>query len=309
MPEIYPIGGGKGGIGKSFVSANLGATIAKLGHQVVMVDLDLGASNLHTLLGIESPASGIGDFLNRSVDNLEQVAAPTSVPNLSFISSMRCAMEIPNLPYLQKQKIIKSIRKLPFDYVILDLGAGTNFNTLDFFLTASEGIFVCIPEPTSIENAFRFVQATYSRKIKNIIRYNDFNAAVQHAVFNSNPAQRISLQPSTIVDIVARRDPDKEIFLKDKLSEFNFKLILNQVRNNSDPTLGQKIVTACNRHMHASFHYLGGIKYDERVPESVFSKNLYVNKYPYTSIANDLKTIAAMITKNNAPASELNQLG
>ncbi|CAB1080536.1 Flagellar synthesis regulator FleN [Olavius algarvensis Delta 1 endosymbiont] len=261
------------------------------------------------MLGIESPASGIGSFLNRSVDHLEQVAAPTNVPNLSFISSMHCAMEIPNLPYLQKQKIIRAIRKLPFDYVILDLGAGTNFNTLDFFLTASEGIFICIPEPTSIENAFRFVQATYSRKIKNIIRYNDFNAAVQHAVFNSNSAQRISLQPSNIVDIVARRDPDKEIFLKDKLSEFNFKLILNQVRNNSDPALGQKIETACNRHMHASFHYLGSIKYDERVPESIFSKNLYVNKYPYTTISNDLKTIAAMITKNNAPASELNQLG
>ena len=85
MPEIYPIGGGKGGIGKSFVAANLGASIAKQGHQVVLIDLDLGASNLHTFLGIENPKSGINSFLNKSVEKLESIATPTTIPNL-FLS-------------------------------------------------------------------------------------------------------------------------------------------------------------------------------------------------------------------------------
>jgi len=50
MPRIYPIGGGKGGVGKSFITANLGALLAKQGKRVVLVDLDLGGSNLHTFL-------------------------------------------------------------------------------------------------------------------------------------------------------------------------------------------------------------------------------------------------------------------
>jgi len=50
MPEIYPIGGGKGGVGKSFTTACLGALIARKGNTVAVIDLDLGTSNLHTFL-------------------------------------------------------------------------------------------------------------------------------------------------------------------------------------------------------------------------------------------------------------------
>jgi flagellar biosynthesis protein FlhG len=309
MPEIYPIGGGKGGVGKSFVAANLGASIAKQGHQVVLVDLDLGASNLHTFLGIENPKIGINSFLNKSIEKFENLAAPTNIPNLFFISSLHCSMEISNLVYAQKLKIIKAVRKLPFDYVILDLGAGTNFNTLDFFLTSNDGIFICVPEPTSIENAFRFIRATYLRKLKRIIKRHAFNAAVKDAVFNPNPTDNAAQQSRDIIDIVLKHDPDRELFLREKLSEFNFKFILNQFRKNIYPTLGQKIETVCNRHFYSTFQFLGNISYDERVAESVFSRKLYIHKYPYTTTSIDLKKIAAVITKNKAPASVFTQIG
>jgi flagellar biosynthesis protein FlhG len=308
MPKIYPIGGGKGGIGKSFVAANLGASIAKQGHQVVLVDLDLGASNLHTFLGIENPKNGINNFLNKSVEKFENLAAPTHIPNLFFISSLHCSMEISNLVYAQKLKIIKAVRKLPFDYVILDLGAGTNFNTLDFFLTSNDGIFICVPEPTSIENAFRFIRATYLRKLKRIIKRHAFNAAVKNAVFNPDRADLTAPQPRDIIDIVLKRDPDREMFLKDILSEFNFKLILNQFRKNYDKNLGRKIGMVCNQHFYSNFQFLGNISYDERVTESIFSRKLYLQKYPYTTTSIDLKIIADVITKNKAPASVLTQI-
>ncbi|MBI5895228.1 MAG: P-loop NTPase, partial [Desulfobacterales bacterium] len=155
MPVIFPIGGGKGGVGKSFISANLGALMAKRGHRVILIDLDLGGSNLHTLLGIKSPQSGLDRFLDKTENRLEQVAVPTHISNLSFISSLHCSMEIANLYHAQKVKLINSILRLPCDCIILDLGAGTHFHTLDFFLTSDGGLFVCTPEPTAIENAFR----------------------------------------------------------------------------------------------------------------------------------------------------------
>lgn len=55
MPQIFPIAGGKGGVGKSFISANLGTLMAKYGYRVALIDLDLGASNLHTFLGVKKP--------------------------------------------------------------------------------------------------------------------------------------------------------------------------------------------------------------------------------------------------------------
>ncbi|MBW1897911.1 MAG: AAA family ATPase, partial [Deltaproteobacteria bacterium] len=176
MSCIYPIGGGKGGIGKSFIAANLGVLLAKQGNRVVLVDLDLGGANLHTFTGMPSVKTGIEKFLDKTAIDLNQVAVPTEINNLSIISSVNCSMEIANLFAAQKLKIIKAIQKLPFDYILLDLGAGTNYNTLDFFLSSNEGILLLTPEPTSIENAFKFIKAVYLRKVRQILNKREFRS-------------------------------------------------------------------------------------------------------------------------------------
>jgi flagellar biosynthesis protein FlhG len=88
MPKIYPIGGVKGGVGKTFITASLGALFANRGKKVVLIDLDLGASNLHTLLGIKNPQNGLDSFLDKTVKKLESVAFPTNIPNLFCINSL-----------------------------------------------------------------------------------------------------------------------------------------------------------------------------------------------------------------------------
>ncbi len=297
MPEIYPIGGGKGGVGKSFIVASLGTLLAKRGKNVVLVDLDLGVSNLHTFLSIKNPKTGINSFLNKSVKKLHSVAVPTIIPNLFFISSAGCSMEIANLFYAQKQKIIAAIKKLPFDYILLDLGAGTNYNTLDFFLTSNEGILICTPEPTAIENAFSFIKAAYLRKLKQVIKQHTFHAMVKDAV--ANP-KKVAIKSPDIIDIVLKYDPDKETFFKNKLNDFRFKFIINQFRKNLDPALGDKIETVCNRHFYSNFQFLGNISYDERIYDSILAKNIYIHKFPYTTSSIDLKTIADKITESQA---------
>lgn len=289
MPTIYSIGGGKGGVGKSFIAASLGALMAKSGNRVLLIDLDLGASNLHTILGIKSPPKGISSFLDRTTSSLRRVAVATKIPNLFFISSFHCSMEIANLYYTQKVKLIRAIRKLSFDYVLLDLGAGTNFNTLDFFLTGRRGICVFTPEPTSIENSFRFIKAAYLRRLKRIVKQNEFNTQVKETVLD--PGNR-NLNSSDIIEIVATHDPDNEDLLRENLVNFEFKFIVNQFRRNSDSTLGSKIETVCNRHFYSPFQYYGHVGFDERVLSAVFSKKLYIQKYPYTTTAVDLKNIA-----------------
>jgi flagellar biosynthesis protein FlhG len=292
MAEIYPIGGGKGGVGKSFITASLGALIAKWGKNVVLIDLDLGASNLHTLLGMNSPRIGLNSFLNKTVANLEDAAVPTMIPNLFLISSFHCYMEIANLFFAQKLKIIDAIKTLPFDYVLLDLGPGTNFNTLDFFLTSKEGILICTPEPTSIENSFRFIKTVYFRKLKQMMKKNAFDSVFKDTSTDLNRSRN---NPPDIIETVLKYDPEKEALLRNKLSEFKFKLIFNQFRNNVDASLGDQFENICNRHFYSIFEFLGNISYDSRIHDAIFSKILYVHKYPHTQSAADLKKIAIRI--------------
>jgi flagellar biosynthesis protein FlhG len=300
MPTIYPIGGGKGGVGKSFVAASLGALMARHGRTVALIDLDLGASNLHTFLGMPAPKNGLNRFLNKDAPTLESTAAPTTVTNLFLISSSTCSMEIANLFYAQKIKLISAIKKLPFDCVIIDLGAGTNFNTLDFFLTSNQGVFVCTPEPTSIENAFRFIKAVYLRKIKQLIKRHDFDAQVKAAVLDT---ESNALTAQDIIDIVATYDPEKERFFKARIGRFQFKLVLNQFRKNADARLGNKIETVCNRHFYSPFEFLGEVAFDEHVIDSIYDRKLYVKNYPGTATTMELKRIAELLTDGQpAPA-------
>jgi len=289
MNKILPIGGGKGGAGKSFVTAGLGALLAKQRKKVVLVDLDLGASNLHTMVGLKPPDNGLHRFIDKSVDALKNTAVPTQIPNLFLISSAQCSMEIANLYYQQKVRIIKALRKLPYDYVILDLGAGTSYNTLDFFLTSHTGIMVFTPEPTSVENTIRFIRTIYLRKLKLMIKKHAFHSAIAESL---DQAQRGELNTPDVVDQILRYDPQKESLLRKSLARFQINMVVNQFRKTNDTSLGEKLKIVCNRHFYSDFEFLGNISYDDRVHDSINLKKLFVNNYPYTETATDLKSIA-----------------
>ena len=83
----------------------------------------------------------------------------TSVPNLWLVSGNQALLEMANPKHSQKEMLFRHIRGLDVDDVLLDLGAGSAFNVLDFFLLARRGLVVVTPEPTAIENAEHFLKA------------------------------------------------------------------------------------------------------------------------------------------------------
>jgi len=294
MGRIYSVGGGKGGSGKSFIAASLGILLANLGKRVVLVDLDLGASNLHTLLGMKIPEKGLDNYLDKATTTLEEVALNTTVPNLYLVSSTRCSLEIANLFYAQKLKIITAIKSLPFDYILLDLGPGTNFNTLDFFLIAPQGFFVTTPEPTAIENTFIFMKSVYLRKLKLSLKEANMWHTCQEEL---TKLSRGSLKsPLDLINIVVATDPEKGKILEDLLSDLEFKLILNKFRGQINENLGEQLVEVCNRHLYPNFGFLGNISYDNRVYESILARNIFIKKYPYTKTVSDLQNIVRNLT-------------
>jgi len=93
--QVYTVGGGKGGTGKSFTTANLGTILAQQGNKVLLVDLDLGASNLHTFLALGKPQLSLKQYLEKEVNDINDVVLETTHPNLSIISSSECSLEMP----------------------------------------------------------------------------------------------------------------------------------------------------------------------------------------------------------------------
>ena len=147
---ILAVGGGKGGTGKSFLTANLAIELGSHCGDVVIIDADLGGPNLHTLLAVRENGKDLGDFIKNNISRLEEVMTATSYPGLKIIRGSEKALFLANLNHLKKLKLIRQIRTLPAASVILDLGAGSAYNTLDLFIIAKPGILVVTPEPTAV---------------------------------------------------------------------------------------------------------------------------------------------------------------
>ncbi|MBD3393259.1 MAG: P-loop NTPase, partial [Chitinivibrionales bacterium] len=166
--NVLAIGGGKGGVGKSSLAANLGVLLAQRGHAVVLVDADLGAANLHTITGVTYPEKTLDDFIQGRQGSLEDTLLDTPQAGLRLLSSASDVLSIAAPNYTQRQKLLRGIKKLDADTVIFDLAAGTHTRAIDFFSLAPYGIILVEPTPTSLENAYSFVKNLMLRHLMRV---------------------------------------------------------------------------------------------------------------------------------------------
>src|SRR5512138_3452117 len=108
---VISVAGGKGGIGKSSFVANFGVIASQLQKKVTIIDADIGAANLHTLVGVPRPDKTLADFFNNSQTHLDKVLLPTPYPNLSLISSACDILSIIAPNYQMNQKFFSALRK------------------------------------------------------------------------------------------------------------------------------------------------------------------------------------------------------
>lgn len=280
--RILPIASGKGGVGKSLVAANLAVALAQAGKRVVLVDLDLGASNLHLVIGYQSPQIGIGNFLNDTKLPFEKVLAETDIPNLRFIPG---DAEIPgsaNLKPSQKNALARRLLSLDADVLVLDLGAGTHQSILDFFLLSGQGIVVTAPTVTATLNAYLFLKNAvfrlmYSSFSKNSKAY----AYLEKLRKDTNSLQRLYVPK--LMQAIAAIDPDSAAKFKERISLFRPRLIMNMIEDPKDAEKAQKIRRSCAEYLDIQLEHLG-IMYRDSLQDKALSSRLPIVLYKPQSV-------------------------
>jgi len=280
--KVWAIGGGKGGVGKSLVTANTSICLAYLGYKVISIDLDLGGANLHTCLGTSIPEKTLSDFLNSKVSSLADLVTPTPIQNLSIISGAQDDLGIANLKNVHKNKLLAEFSKLDADFIILDLGAGTAYNTLDFFLSSHQGILTVLPEPTSIENTYRFIKSAYYRRLKMIEDLLNIQPLIHQAMNAKIQSQGGS--PADLIRKVIEINPEMGQKLKTEIQNFRPKLVMNQVRNQTDIDIGFSIKTICKRYFGIELDYIGYLDYDPSVWQSVKKRKPLMVEFPNSKL-------------------------
>ncbi len=295
--QIWAMGGGKGGVGKSMIVSNLAISLAQSGHQVIAIDLDLGGANLHTALGIDLPRQTLSDFLEKRVNSLDGCISNTHIPNLEIISGAQDHMGIANITFNDKVAILNEIQKLSADYIILDLGAGTNLNTIDFFLFADVGMLTMLPEPTSIENIYRFIKSIYYRKLNTHEDLKPIQDMISKAMDVKN-TDGIKT-PSDLYKKINENRPDIALKLKNLIQNFKLNLILNQARTQSDVDLGFSVKSVCKKYFGFDLDYIGYLDYDSAVWQAVRRKRPLILEFPNSQLASNLNRITQYLLRRN----------
>jgi flagellar biosynthesis protein FlhG len=303
-PRVWAVGGGKGGVGKSVVASNLAIALAAGGPRAAVIDADLGGANLHTLLGVSRPPRTMTDFLRGDVRRLDEVLCPTSVPDVWLASGARALLEGANPKHSQKLKMLRHLRKLDVGHVVLDLGAGSTFNTLDFFLAADHGLLVIAPEPTSVENAYHFLKAAFFRSLRRVALGDGVRTALEAALRSANIRART---PRRHVDAAAEIDPEAGRLLRARAQSFSPQILVNQVERTEDRRLGPEICTAARLHLGAEADYAGCIPHDRAVPESVRRQLPVLQLFPTCAFSTALRDVATRLQRRLPEQAELHR--
>jgi len=239
---------------------------------------------LHTCLGIDPPRVGVGDWSGHRVDDLESLLIPTGEPNLRMISGSNDSLRV--IPQMEERyrEFFDKLRLLDADDVIIDLGAGTQDLTVEFFTLTDVGILSILPEPTSVENAYRFIRAAIYRKL----RQAEVPAGIREVIDAATDQKNVLgiRTPADLFSILERLDPVATNSLRDQLKRLEIHIVINQVRSPVDIDVGRAICSVCRRYFGVDIHYSGYLDYDNSVWKAVREKKPVMREYPHSILAN-----------------------
>jgi len=295
-PVVIPVASGKGGVGKSLFTANLALSLAASGARVIAVDLDLGGSNLHACLGMGNSHAGIGDFINDSKLDLAELVVETSFANLAFLPGDGVTPFLANLGYLQKLKLIRALRMLPAQYIVADLGAGSSFNTLDFFALSTRGVVVVTPDTLSLLNAMTFLKHFVLRQVGQVIssdhRFKDLMDAQKH--------QGLRIPAGSVRELMAqigRIDASVADEIGRRLEVLRPRLVLNQADSPDDLELLHPVTYNLADKLSLEVECFGYVPFDVGVRSNVRGRGVLMRDMPDSLAAQGVRRVADRVVR------------
>lgn len=262
--HMLTIGGGKGGVGKSVVACNLAVAFAEMGHKVVLADLDLGAANQHLLLGVMRPRPGVQGLLELDGVDPGAVLTPTVVPNLALLAGTGAVLGAANVTWNQKRRLMKKLRGLGADVVVVDVGAGVSFNALDFFNLGAQKVLVTTPQITALHDAYSFLKGAVLRAVRQVAD-KEIDEALLEPALRSAEAARVS----DMLQRLTEQRPELAARVSAVLSRYNLSVIGNQVQHDKQAGVFVSVAKMVTTYLGIEAPLLGWLRETPRVPESV----------------------------------------
>lgn len=294
---VYALGGGKGGIGKSFITSNLALFLAKSDFKTLLIDMDFGGANAHTYLGVEGQGISAKNYFQGDVESLAEVVVTTKYRNLSIIRGASDWDEDFSFTSQNLNQFFNAARCLGYDRVVYDLGAGTGMETIEAFLDADIKLAVSTPEPISIENTYNFLKRVFYRALQNCAETYNFQDSI-HATMSRKKELGIK-RPSDLLKHLNLKYPNAGREIVRQMLSHKPKIIINQCRSPRDQKIGNSLAHVSRQYFGQNVEFLGHIDYDNRVWQSIRTMKPLFVEAPESETIGELKGLFSKIENNN----------
>lgn len=167
MGEVIVITSGKGGVGKTTTTANIGTGLAQLEKKVILIDTDIGLRNLDVVMGLENRiVYNLVDVIEGNCRLKQAIIRDRRYPNLYLIPSAQTKDKTAVNPE-QMKKLTEALKE-EFDYILLDCPAGIEQGFLNAIAGATRAILVTTPEVSAIRDADRVIGLLESAEMESI---------------------------------------------------------------------------------------------------------------------------------------------
>ena len=295
-PVIIPIAGGKGGVGKTMLCANLAIALSRLGKETVAVDLDLGGSNLHSYLGLGNIYPGIGDYIKHRGTELEDYLVPVENDNLTFLPGDGVNPFMANIAYNQKKRLLTAIKGLNADFILLDLGAGTSYNVLDYFALSNHGILAATPEFPSVISILGFLKNFLFRRIEHALKKDSAVTRLLTDIYN----RPMGDEPVTIpllMDEISKTHPKAGETISALSADIRPGIAFNMGQSPDDLSVIKRLAGGMNKVLGVQADYIGFVFSDPRVATAIKNREPLLTVYPECLAAREIMQIARRIIK------------
>jgi flagellar biosynthesis protein FlhG len=292
--RVLVVGGARGGVGKTVLAANLGLYLATIGRKVVLVDADPAGANLHTCLGT-TPAVAFTKLRRQGRSEPPRPGAPyaealqeTPIRGLQLL---HLGLDEPGASGGRGDKLAKlmgGLRELDAEYVVVDLGVGLTREVLDTYLAADLALFVTVPEPTAIENTYRFLRGAFVRFLLQQAPSDEARGELERRVraLGGAPA------PLDLLHELEQEGHPLVDSVRQALERFRPHIVINQTRLRADLELGFAMQSAARRRLGMTIDYVGHVDHDDTVWTCVRNRRPLLLEVPGAKSSRKIEKIA-----------------
>jgi flagellar biosynthesis protein FlhG len=300
MRRIWTVAGGKGGAGRTLLTANLGIALARAGRRVTVLDLDPQGAALHTALGFGRSFKGLQALDHDPSLALEAAAVDTPVHSLRLVCGL--AGPIPPERYTALlDRVGRGVETLEGDPVIVDCGSGRSPATLEAFALGTLGIVVATPEPAALEGACQFADAHLRLCLKRSLAADVRNAL--HDLLKGDGIDSEHLAFRSLMVRLGALDAAARDAVEATVRKLPLELLLSQVRDEGDEEAGLALASAFLKALGLPLPIAGLVAHDPSVLQAVQKHRPLAQQFPNTPATKGIGRAAERLLQAAADAA------